>query len=119
MKYTNKFMVASVTVMFSLLLSGCAQRYSMAYSDNVSDSTYGIAAQPIETNDKADSFASVLCVTDSSGETAASETPDLYGASAAALFDVNNKKCLFLWTQNKMSVIMDTIRKMRETLCNT
>lgn len=94
-KYTNKFMVASVTVMFSLLLSGCAQRYSMAYSDNVSDSTYGIAAQPIETNDKADSFASVLCVTDSSGETAASETPDLYGASAAALFDVNNKKCLF------------------------
>ncbi|WP_242622648.1 D-alanyl-D-alanine carboxypeptidase family protein [Lachnoclostridium sp. Marseille-P6806] len=94
MRFTNKSLAAALLAA-GLMLTGCGEHYSMPYGENLSDSSYGIAAQPVETSDKAVPFASKLCVTEVDGAVGGSGSVDLAGAGAAAVFDVKNKEVLF------------------------
>lgn len=87
-------MVSLSCVLFILTrtLSGCGMAFGLPYHENSTDSSFSIAQAAGESAEKADGFASSLCVTDGA---VAADGVTISENAAGVLFDVNNREVLY------------------------
>lgn len=93
MKCTNRVnLLFSITLTAVFTITGCGkQSIDMAYDPNIPISSFSISGT--KEAEAAEAFASALCVT-AEDVTAGTEV-DMTQASAAGLFDLNNKKVIY------------------------
>lgn len=92
MKCTNKRRIAAVLFLALMILPGCSQeRLPFSYKQNNDVSAFQVASFNEEV--KMAAFADVLCV--GNANVTAGTSVDMTEASAAALFDVNNRNIIY------------------------
>lgn len=101
-EYTDKRMkkagsravcLLSVVCLGTLFLSGCGNKYDLAYSQMETESNYSFLMASNPSAETADPFAADLCV--AAGDVEGSVAIDTSDVSAAAIFDLNNKNVLY------------------------